>query len=87
MKIRCKCRQLAVWMYAPSSSIDLDRYFCEDCVSRGCSCNINPDTNIEDRDSAGRLVPCCEYDYSETGYDNDKVLDDSDLYDTDFDES
>jgi hypothetical protein len=86
MKIRCKCNQLAVWKYAPSDSGGGYPYFCEDCVSRGCSCNIDPDTDIEYRDEAGRLVPCCEYYYSETGYDNDKVLDDSDLYDTDFDE-
>lgn len=76
-----------MWVYTPSDGKDSDRHFCEDCVSRGCSCNIDSDTDIEYRDEAGRLVPCCEYDYCETGYDNDKTLDDSDLYDTDFDES
>jgi hypothetical protein len=90
MKIRCsKCRQLAIWFYAPSfnGKVDSFNYYCDSCVSRGCSCNVDPDTNEECRDESGRLTPCCEYDYSELGYDDDRVLDDSDLYETDLDES
>lgn len=81
MKIRCcKCNAMADWMYMPSCE-DRDTYYCGDHVSRGCSCNIDPETDIEDKDESGRLLPCCEYNYSEDGYDNDKTLDDSDKYD------
>lgn len=48
---------------------DPERYHCDDCVPRGCSCNINHETGIEDMDPEGRLLPCCEYDYSFDGYD------------------
>jgi len=33
----CK-EEIAVWFYMPSSS-DPDRYYCDTCVPRGCSCN------------------------------------------------
>lgn len=36
----CECDKLATWHYDPSSSReDKDNYFCDDHVSRGCSCN------------------------------------------------
>ncbi len=61
----------------------LDIYYCDVCVSRGCSCNWDPDTDIEDKDEAGRSLPCCEYDYSEEGYNDDRPFNDSDKYDDD----
>lgn len=71
-KKKCdKCPKMAVWEYAPS---DGDRAYCEDCVPRGCSCNVI-DWESEDesdanqrRDDEGRIYPCCEYDYDETGW-------------------
>lgn len=93
MKRRCcKCRDLAIWHYAPCSEgkIEADSYYCDGCVSRGCSCNIvdyeDPDGE-EYRDESGRLVPCCEYDFSEEGYEKNTIIDDSDKYDTEFDET
>jgi len=62
--IKCKCK-IAVWTYLPSED---DRYYCDDCVPRGCSCNIDPETGIEDTDGLGRLLPCCEYLYDEDGF-------------------
>lgn len=59
-----ECLAKAVWVYAPSG----DLYFCDKHISRGCSCNIDPDSNVEDTDEQGRLVPCCEYDYSAIGF-------------------
>lgn len=73
------CNEIAVWMYAPCSEhrSEASRYFCEEHVSRGCSCNIikinyDPDSSEdleEYKDDQGRLLPCCEYDYCEDGYD------------------
>jgi hypothetical protein len=59
-----KCNAKAVWNYAPSGF----NYYCDNHVPRGCSCNVDPDSNIEDTDEQGRLMPCCEYDYSATGF-------------------
>lgn len=70
VKHQCnKCKvKLAQWHYSPYTACDANRYLCDDCIKRGCSCNINPDTGEEDRDEQGRLLPCCEYDFSETGW-------------------
>lgn len=58
MKTFCGvCGKIAVWHYMPSDHpeyVDL----CDDCVSRGCSCNVDPNTGIEDTDDKGRLFPC-----------------------------
>lgn len=68
-----KCDKIAVWMYMPASDcIEIQRFLCDNHVSRGCSCNIiNDETGEEDVDKFGRLLPCCEYDYSENGYDDE----------------
>ena len=31
-------KNVATWFYAPSS--DDDPFYCDDCVPRGCSCNV-----------------------------------------------
>ncbi len=36
-KFACKCGKLATWCYMPSS--EGFPYYCDECVSRGCSCN------------------------------------------------
>jgi hypothetical protein len=56
----------ATWMYAPG-----DMYACDDCVPRGCSCNVVPkDGNWENTDNdnweqatdeQGRMLPCIEW--------------------------
>ena len=53
----------AVWNYEPS---DGTKYFCDDCVPRGCSCQrLDYDNEDEDapqrKDEYGRLLPCVEY--------------------------
>ena len=65
-----KCGKTAIWMYAPMSDYwtDAERYFCDDCVSRGCSCNEDYETKIEATDELGRFFPCCEYNFCEDGY-------------------
>ena len=35
--IKCKCGKIAVWCYMPGEK---DCFCCDDCVPRGCSCNI-----------------------------------------------
>lgn len=53
----CKCGELAVWFYMPGDSC-----YCDKCVPRGCSCNLDDD----DRpilDDKGRELPCVEYFY------------------------
>lgn len=60
-----KCSEPAVWWYMPSCH---DMYYCDDHVSRGCSCNVDPTTGVEDTDEQGRLLPCCEFGYSPGGH-------------------
>ena len=60
---------MAVWMYMPSfEREEKDRYFCDNCISKGCSCNINPMTGVEDLDGNGNPYPCCEYLYDDRGF-------------------
>jgi hypothetical protein len=95
----CRCGKIAVWVYSPGYGGGMSPFSCDDCVSRGCSCNyytinvesyqppiddpelpegiINIDWKwIDDTtwvylDEKGRKYPCCEYDYSEKGFDID----------------
>lgn len=55
---KCKCGKLAVYWYAPGyeGKKDEESYFCEDCVSRGCSCN-NYSTRDEDYAPPGGISP------------------------------
>jgi hypothetical protein len=68
VRVRCgKCGSQAVWYYMPNGEGD-SPYFCDEHVSRGCSCNVDPETGVEDLDEQGRKFPCCEYTYSEEGF-------------------
>lgn len=67
---------MAVWMYMPSieSFREEEKFYCDNHISRGCSCNIIHDEEgsfEEYKDELGRLLPCCEYDYSKIGFSND----------------
>lgn len=78
MKDICdSCSNIAVWFYTPGN----EEYYCDKHVPRGCSCNfwppkINGEENwelpfeqwIESLDSSGRKLPCCEFTYSEIGW-------------------
>ena len=35
----CDCGKIASYWYAPASSSNENRFYCDDCVPRGCSCN------------------------------------------------
>ena len=37
-KFACNCGKLGKWVYIPSTDQKYNRYFCDDCVHRGCSC-------------------------------------------------
>lgn len=71
MKKTClKCDKIAVWDYAPNGKY----YYCDEHVSRGCSCNskLDDDGNYLGElllDDQGRDLPCVEYDYNEEGFD------------------
>ena len=70
-KHKCdKCDAMAIWLYMPSDS---NSYYCDNCIKRGCSCNIIYDdlgepTEEEFTDERGRLLPCCEYIDNEEGF-------------------
>ena len=90
MKEKCyDCSQVAQWLYAPGKNdpegVD---YYCDDCVPRGCSCNLtlkdgveeimidlyemNPDEDYyQPLDENGREYPCCEFLFSEKGWNKD----------------
>jgi hypothetical protein len=38
MKKKCKCGKIATWLYMPAEE---DWFCCDDCVPRGCSCNVD----------------------------------------------
>jgi len=69
MKIKCsKCKIVtAVWRYQPSD-ITPRPYYCDACIKRGCSCNVNSKTGMQNVDKNGRLFPCCEYSYNKLGF-------------------
>lgn len=67
-KHKCyKCEAIATWLYVPCNEFgenDLNDYWCDNCVSRGCSCNtidLSGEEPEEYTDNQGRLLPCCEY--------------------------
>ena len=76
VKVRCdKCHaKIATWNYMPREF----GYYCDDCVPRGCSCNLlgdeNDESRIEDTDEQGRLLPCCEFEYSRNGWTANVIL-------------
>lgn len=78
-KHKCfRCNNMAVWMYMPASNnlSEDERFYCDNCISRGCSCNAiwyedDPVTEYY-KDEFGRDLPCVEYDYCETGYNEDE---------------
>ncbi len=64
---RCDiCNKKAIWFYMPGKE-----QYCDECVPRGCSCNIEPKDGdydnldpknwVEELDNEGREYPCCEY--------------------------
>lgn len=72
----CKCDAFAVWCYMPASERpEEERYFCDEHISRGCSCQVieyGSGGTEQYKDEQGRLLPCIEYDYDPNGYyDND----------------
>ena len=78
----CRCSELAVWCYAPTTSRK-DIYYCEEHVPRGCSCNSNlfdddapighpdQDLRVSPVDNEGRILPCVEYWFDEEGFTHD----------------
>lgn len=59
MILPCKCGKLAIWWYMTDEISDV---FCDDCVPRGCGCNVlDEKTGEPERDEKGRLKPCCEW--------------------------
>lgn len=80
---------LAVWWYMPEFADGSRGYYCDACIPRGCSCNIisaketdlsipsdyslNEDGDYECFESNGRRLPCCEYGYSEEGFEDDNA--------------
>lgn len=57
-KLCDKCQSPAIWYYMPSSDIQ----YCDECVPRGCSCNIFDNESDEEYvDDFGRKYPCVEY--------------------------
>lgn len=37
----CDCGKEAVWLYMPSyEGTQRNDFYCDDCVARGCSCNM-----------------------------------------------
>lgn len=52
MKKLCECGKMAVWCYIPGGA-----FACDDCVSRGCSCNEHSTTIYYGDDDAVECEP------------------------------
>ena len=57
------CGRMATWYYCPWHQGDdpKSHYFCDKCVSRGCSCQVDRDTGDVLLDKKGRDLPCIEF--------------------------
>lgn len=66
-----KCNKMAVWYYMPWSLRKDNSYYCDNCISRGCSCNFDDDGKDLIKDEFGRDLPCIEYEYCETGFEDE----------------
>lgn len=55
MKAKCDCGKDAVYLLMSASKDCMNPYYCDDCVSRGCSCNnyFIKDDYPEDHTSGG----------------------------------
>lgn len=55
----CKCNKVALWWYAPATDQEtMNRYYCDDCVPRGCECNHEyVDQNFDRPDELPRILP------------------------------
>ena len=55
----CDCGKIAVWLYMPSyDGPQRNDFYCDDCVPRGCSCNMEPlDGNHENGDPENGIAP------------------------------
>lgn len=66
----CDCGKVAVWCYMPGRD---DGVFCDDCVSRGCSCNYRyVDVNSYDTQLNESEIPTDE-DYPIKWIEKDKI--------------
>lgn len=65
-----RCGRPAVWTYSPtySGKREWRRMFCDQCVPRGCSCQLDRHDGLPYRDKRGRRIPCGEYTYSADGF-------------------
>ena len=74
----CVCCVNDIWWIDLLSEykIEENSYYCEDHIDRGCSCQLELDqegNEIPDsalKDDQVRELTCCEYDFSEDGFDN-----------------
>lgn len=62
--MKCDGFKLATWCYAPTYKM----FFCDEHVPRGCTCQLDMDTDEPLLDEQNRELPCCEYDYCEDGF-------------------
>ena len=73
----------------PSTCDNIDHFYCENCVPRGCSCNAelkegieydskeaeDPKNYVEKLDEKGRKWPCCEYFWEKNEYEEEQRID------------
>lgn len=70
LKAKCNnCHNMAAWMYMPADRVN-DGFYCDDCIHRGCSCNFD-ENGVELLDDNGKPYPCCEYMFSNNGFEVD----------------
>jgi hypothetical protein len=74
IKVRCDIchNKMATWEYVPRGY----EYYCDSCVPRGCSCNID-ENGVEETDGNGLKIPCCEFWYSRNGWTANHLVNDN----------
>ena len=73
--VKCGITPENGWLYMPDDGDKIDYFFCDDCVPRGCSCQMELKEGVNEEsdeacdpknyydllDEKGRKLPCCEY--------------------------
>lgn len=58
-KIKCKCGRDAIWSYIPNGS-----FYCDNCVPRGCICNLKSITEFPNSENG--ITPTRYYNIDDT---------------------
>lgn len=67
----CECNKIAVWSYMPHcNEKTLEGFYCDDCVPRGCTCNVYA---LEEFDITDKKCNIGFYDKNESHFNDENM--------------